>query len=100
MWISYPIAPSIDIFQSRDLLENVEGKTSIELLHKVSQFSSVSQPQIFWSPLHFRSKFSTFAIHIKHRQQYFNHKQCNKTLYNPLKGLNIFKTVILKDQIQ
>ncbi len=38
MWISYPIAPSIDIFQSRDLLENVEGKTSIELLHKRLNF--------------------------------------------------------------
>ncbi len=41
----------IDSFQSRDQLEDMEGKTSIELLHKPVNFSSVSQPQISWSPL-------------------------------------------------
>ncbi len=41
----------IDSFQSRDRLEDLEGKTSIELQHKRVNFSSVSQPQIFRSPL-------------------------------------------------
>ncbi len=58
---------TIDSFQSCDQLEDLEGKTSIELLHKRVNFSSGSQ---IWP----------FAIHIKHPQQYFNHKQFNKTL--------------------
>ncbi len=41
----------IHSFQSRDRLEDLEGKTSIELLHKRVNFSSVSQQQIFRSPL-------------------------------------------------
>ncbi len=78
----------INSFQSRDRIEDLKGKTSIELLHKRVNFSSVSQPQIFRSPLkrikqrYFwtKCKFWPFAIHIKHTRQYFNHKQCDKTL--------------------
>ncbi len=73
--------------------------TSMSIFH-------VSQPQIFRSPLkrikqrYFwtKCKFWPFAIHIKHPWQYFNHKQCDKNVVK--KCLNIFKTVILKDQIQ
>ncbi len=36
---------------SCDRLEDLEGKTSIELQHKPVNFPSVSQPQIFRSPL-------------------------------------------------
>ncbi len=78
----------IHSFQSRDRLKDLEGKTSIELQHKRLSFSSVSQPQIFRSPLerikqrYFWTKceFWPFAIHIKHPWQYFNQKQCDKTL--------------------
>ncbi len=41
----------IHSFQSHDWLEDLEGKKSIELLHKRVHFSSISQPQIFRSPL-------------------------------------------------
>ncbi len=61
------IGDSIDSFQSRDRLEDLEGKTSIELLHKRVNFSSVSQPQIFRSPLKrikqvFLNKMQVLAI--------------------------------------
>ncbi len=42
---------SIHSFQSCDRLEDLEGKTSIELLHKRVNLSSVSHTQIFRSPL-------------------------------------------------
>ncbi len=41
----------IHSFQSRDRLEDLEGKTSIELQHKHVNLSSVSQPHIFRSHL-------------------------------------------------
>ncbi len=74
--------------QSRDRLEDLEGKASIELQHKNVNSSSISQPQIFRSPLkrikqrYFwtKCKFWPFAIHIKHLQQYLNNKPCDKTL--------------------
>ncbi len=74
--------------QSRDRLEDLEGKASIELQHKNVNSSSISQPQIFRTPLkrvkrrYFwtKCKFWPFAIHIKHLQQYFNNKPCDKTL--------------------
>ncbi len=50
-WIKIIKHDRIDSFQSRDRLEDSEGKTSIELLHKRVNFSSVTQPQIFLSPL-------------------------------------------------
>ncbi len=40
----------IHIFQSRDQLEDLEGKTSIKLQDKPVNFPYVSQPQIFRSP--------------------------------------------------
>ncbi len=70
------------------MTSQLEGKTSIELLHKRVSFSSVFQPQIFRSSLkimkqrYFWKKctFWPFAIHIKPPRQYLNHKQCDKTL--------------------
>ncbi len=74
--------------QSRDRLEDLEGKASTELQHKNVNSSSISQPQILRSPLkrmkqsYFwtKCKFWPFAIHIKHLQQYFNNTPCDKTL--------------------
>ncbi len=76
---------AIDSFQSRDWLEDLEGKTSIELQHKRVHFSSVSQPQIFVSPLKrikkvFLNKMQVLAICNPYPRQYFNHKQCDKML--------------------
>ncbi len=42
---------AIHSFQSRDWLEDLEGKTSIEPQDKPVNFSSVSQLHIFRSPL-------------------------------------------------
>ncbi len=76
--------PTLNIFT---VLQNLEGKASIELQHKRVDFSSVSQPQIlyqlskekklsyFWT----KCKFWPFAIHIK---QYFNNKHATKRCKN------------------
>ncbi len=77
---------SISVNDKHDL--SIGGQNIHRTAAQACQFSSVFQPQIFRSSLkimkqrYFWKKctFWPFAIHIKHPLQYFNHKQCDKTL--------------------